>query len=470
MGQEGFISNTVKVNSIKLTSYKGREIDITNMVREINIYESIYSNGIDGSIDIIDSREMIQFLPIIGEETLEVDIILPGTDSSSNFIFKDFRIFRITDRTIKSHKVQNYKLWFSSKEKIINLEKRVCKSYKSQTSEDIVKSIFDEYLDSTKALETESTIGVHNYIATNLNPLQAINYICGFRSINNNKLSDFFFFESLDSNNKTSKYNYKSLGSLSQGAEVVEFDYKPKSGINTNNVYTYPYVITGINFSNGFDIFQSKKNGLYNQTYVYYDLLRKKYVFQKSNYDDFFNETKGKKLETNSNKMFGTNTESYGEFFDIIYSTGFPERTNSSQDFSSTSNKTAEKRKSRSTNNYINSHTGTVDTLSTLLEQTVSRRKVLVEEFETNKIILNEISGNYKYTIGNVIIFNKPNIVFDSDLVSKESGSMYDSFISGRYLITKNRHVITRSESSNWSYKNHLEISKNTFKKSLDSI
>ena len=67
-----------------------------------------------------------------------------------------------------------------------------------------------------------------------------------------------------------------------------------------NTVYKVP--IDDLKHVNGFDVVK-----LPNQTFVYYDMLRKKYVVQKNDYDTVFNETKEYKVDKNGNKIFLTN-------------------------------------------------------------------------------------------------------------------------------------------------------------------
>lgn len=471
-----FISNTVRVNHIIMTNKDGIKIDITRLVIGIDLFEDIYAPTLNGTIDIIDANDMLQFFPIIGEEKIRIDIILPGFSDDANFVLDNYRIHKITDRVVNSDKIQTYKLWFTSPEFITDFEKRISKAWYEKTTESMVKDAFG-FLGSKKTLEIDpSTIGVHNFISTNFSPLQIIDYLASHRSINTNKLSDYMFFESFDSG--TTKFNFKSLGYLSSTSNpIAEFTYRP---VNVNNdsvgpsTNIQPYNIENITFKKGFDIIKAKSSGYYNQTFMYYDLLRKKYVVQKNTYDDVFNETKGMKIENaggDTNRMFSENTETYGDNINFVYVSGFPSRISSTLDFSSTHNKSTEPKAKRGTNTYIAKKGLSSDKVSTLVEDTLYRRKILLHEFEINKINLNDISGNYEYTVGSVIEFNKPHIVVNkTEKISESGDSINDIFISGRYLITKSRHHIVRSSGLNWKYKNYLEVSKNTIKTSLDRV
>ena len=323
-------------------------------------------------------------------------------------------------------------------------------------------------LGSKKVLDIEDTVGVHNYISTNLAPFQVLNYLASHRSIDSHKLSDFMFFESLDVINKTTKFNFKSLGYLSQlQNSIATFTYRPVI-VNNPQGNIQPYNVENISFKKGFNIIESKLKGLYNQTFVYYDMLRKKYVVQKNTYDDVFNESKDMRIEgPNSNKPFYNNTGAYGENVTVVHTTSFPSRVSNSKDMSNVNNRGMETKAGRGTNTYIAKTGLSSDKTSTLLEETLYRRKVLLSEFENNTIQLNDISGNYCYTVGSVIEFEKPHLRLDKNNAIESSSETYDIFISGRYLITKSRHHIRRGDRLNWLYKNYLEVSKNTIKNNL---
>lgn len=468
-GINNFIPNTVKVNSIILTNYKGSRIDITNIISELNFYENVNENGILGSIDIIDMNELIESFPICGEELIDIDVILPGWEESDNFVFNGYRVYKIINRIIRDDKIQNYTLLFTSPENIKNFETRISKAWYGNTTEKMVKDIFNE-LGSSKPLEIDTTIGLHNYIATNNRPYEIINYLAENRSINSNKLSDYLFFESFDIGGNT-KFNFKSLGTLGKKAPIAEFHYNPiTTSYDGSNVM--PYTLNNIEFHKNVDIIEGKKNGLYNQTYIYHDLLRKRHVVQKNVYDDVFNESKENRLEgENSNKIFTTNTKSYGEYFRNIFVSGFPENISSSLAIDNIHNRKIEQKAGRETNNYINEKGSTSDKISNLMQNTLYRRRVLMSEFENNKIILNEVSGNYKYSVGNTIIFNKPHIVVNKEEMKKKFKSEYDALISGVYLITKTRHRMHRgTKGLNFEYVTYIEISKNTINTDLTKI
>ena len=467
MANDNFISKVAKVNAISIFSHKGVGSDILKNVLEINIFESIYLNNFTGTLDIIDALDMVQFLPIIGEETLYINISLPSIDNTLDMEFKDLRIYKITDRKIISDKTQTYKLWFTSPETITNHENKICKSWSQKTTDRIVKDAFS-VLKSTKTFNVETTIGAHNYISSNFSPFQVLNYLASKRSINANKLSDFVFFENFDLDKKTTKFNFVSLGTLCASAPVATLTYNPTIASNLTGGNVQPHNMGDISFSKGFDIIESKLSGMYNQTYIYYDLLRKKYVIQKTKFDDVFNESKAFKIDgKTSAKSFVTNTDTPSEFVNFVFCKEFPSRISLTKDLTNTHNASTERRTTRGTNTWISNYGTVEDKSSTLAEKTLNRRTILLHEFEVNKIFINELSGNYKYTVGSTIEFNKPHLTIKKEETKVGANDQHDIYISGKYLIMKTLHVIKIGDSLNWIYKTYLEVSKNSIKTAI---
>lgn len=475
MGTNNFISNVVKVNSIELTSYSGLVLNIMEMVVRIDLYESIYDNVLKGSISIIDANGLLESLPIIGEEYVDIDIILPGLDTFQNLKLSKLRIFKITDRVVKNDKIQNYKLWFISNEQIASIETKISKVWYQETTDTIVRDVFSKLnSDKEDTFDIEATKGIQNYVAKNESPFKILNYLASTRSINNSKLSDYVFFESLDNSNSSNstKFNFKSLSTLCSQQEIATFSYNPLKVRNTINspmgTNVMPLTAENIEFNKGFDIINSKTSGMYNQTYIYYDILRKSYVVQKTEYDEIFDETKEYKVDgESSSKTFTKNTNTPSEFYNLIYVCGFPSKISSSNEINNVKNSSLNKKANRSSNKWISMYGERNDKVSTLLEETIYRRNVLLQEFENNKVFLKNISGNYNYTIGKTIVFNLPHIRLNKTEAKIDNSDEYDKYQSGKYLITKTHHVIEMEEQTNWTFKTHMEISKNSFKTSI---
>lgn len=457
-----FVPNSIIINSIILENFKGEQVEISDLMKELNIYESIYQNTISGSLEMIDSMDMIQFFPIIGEEKIYIDLVMPGDDEGDAIELK-FSVYRISDRVIRSDKVQNYILWFASEELIKNAEQKVSRSWQGVPVSKIVNEVMNNYIKSSKKTNIETTHGMLNYIAPAMNPFRVINYLASARSINESRLADFVFFENLTATG--SQFNFVSLGSLSLQKPIASLSYHQTQTAKKGSMMVYPLNIESIEFKKSIDVLESKSAGLFNQTFLFYDHLRKQSVMTKTKHAEIFNDTKSFHLEgDNSAPMYYENNQTPMEFFRVIYVDEFPANA-SSAIFDNSVNKTANSTPKRKDISYIGSN-GEASELNagTLKEKVVARRAVLLQEYENNKIYLNDISGNLSYTVGKIIDLDLPHIVANRDGAVAVAGQNENQFISGNYLITKCRHRILKHQMLNYEYKCHLEVAKNAFK------
>jgi len=452
--------NNIDIKFIELTNIYNEVLDITNLVTNIDIFESIYTSTLNGYIHLIDSNDLPQFFPIVGGERLKIEMGLPF-DGYENYITLDFLIYRMSDREIKSNTTQHYKLWFTSFETLTNIENIISKSFKGYTALDIIKYTLKS-LNTDKNLNYDDTIGVFDYISPSIRPFELINTIVKNYSINDIS-ADFIFFESLGKDGAS--FNFKSISNIFKNESPIgeiEFKQKHKSA---KNPFLYTNVPESINFKKSFDIVESKVNGLMSQSIIHHDLLRKRYEIQKYDYN---NENMNYKADKLGYKTFDDNLlGKYSEFIRYSFSSSFSSSTSAKGYVDNSNNTSITKKKNRNENSYIKENQS--DYTSDVLTDIISKRAVALQEFENNKIYINDLTGDLKYNAGSVIVFSKPNIVYNQQEYIDKYGDNKDLFISGNYLITKSRHNIIKSPIG-FEYKNYLEIAKNTFKNSLDIL
>lgn len=454
--KEGFIKNTINITEFTLRTSDGSgSVEISEYISSFDLYESIYTNTLTGTIDILDTMDMVQKLPIIGAEILNFEFNIPGIDTP--WIMEDLQVYKISDRKIINDKVQQYKLWFTSRESISNIQTRLTKSWKGKGADTIIKDILTNSLKSKKTLDSDSTVGMLLYIAPTCFPFQSINYICQKKAING-KCADFLFFESLNTDGLGSKFNFKSLSTLVKKSPVATLRYEPQT-VKGFNEDVDPFNVEGITFFKDKDRLSDNLNGLSNQTIIYYDVLRKKYVTQKLNYYDLYKETEDKKMGTTPSVFdaeFNPGTVSF------YFVNTFPTKISSDKGINSNNPRGVENKPNRKSVEYISKYGE--EEFAYMTEQVAPRRRVQIAEFEQFKVHLNGVSGNYLlFTVGNVVNFQKPHIDGERDVEAESSGLTEDVLFSGNYLIVRNRHHIVKKGGRNFEYKNFLEISRNTY-------
>ena len=68
-----------KLDRVFLHNHRGEVVDIKQVMVELNIYESIYSNALTGSIVVGDAQNLIAKLEINGTERISFKLATPGT-------------------------------------------------------------------------------------------------------------------------------------------------------------------------------------------------------------------------------------------------------------------------------------------------------------------------------------------------------------------------------------------------------
>ena len=137
------VAGEVLIERIKLVSSQNVIIDLTEFLVELNIYEDLFLNYLHGTIVLTDSRNLIENLPIIGEEYLMVKIRTPGFDS---VIEKTFRIYKCSDRVIvRDNNTQNYILHFASIELFYDILLPLYVPFEGDIHS-VVGSIFENYI------------------------------------------------------------------------------------------------------------------------------------------------------------------------------------------------------------------------------------------------------------------------------------------------------------------------------------
>lgn len=137
----------VSINEITLICTNGTEIDLMPFLVELNITEDIFSTSLYGNIMIADSIGLIENGPIVGEEYIRIDVNTPGMDSH---IFKTFRVYSLSDRTvILDDKSQVFTLHFCSPEVFIDTYAKIFKTFKGKIA-DVAANIYVNYLQSAR--------------------------------------------------------------------------------------------------------------------------------------------------------------------------------------------------------------------------------------------------------------------------------------------------------------------------------
>ena len=301
-------------------------INLKGAWSDFNIYEDLFGSYLTGNIQIIDGVGLMESVPLIGEETLHIQVktkgiarernqqAIPGPfEGSQNegMINLKFRVVKLSEITKLNDGMITYKLSFVSEEAILNLKQKVKKSALDPTSleprkiSDIVKSLYSQFFKrgrTAKRIFIEPTKNLTDLIIPNQTPFKAFNFLAS-RAVSAGKHavgSSFVFYESVRG------FFFISMETLMAGGGMGYSTVAGRPGSPIELVFTAPedpvketYVVQpkrlgaqsdeatnvavemtavdSYSFSSNFDVLQNLSKGMYANRLLTHDLVRMKY-------------------------------------------------------------------------------------------------------------------------------------------------------------------------------------------------
>lgn len=397
------------LNELSIVTKTGK-LDISKIYEEINVFDSVLTPIMSGSVIINDSIGLSSKLIFDGSEVLLINIG-KDNDSESLRLKKAFRIYKQSDRRNINQNSEKYSLDFVSDEFIFSDQQRINQAYKT-TYSDIVQKILVDYLKtpSTKMSGIfEKTTGIRDIVIPNLRPLDAIEW-CAKRSIDSKKSPNYMFFE----NNLG--FNFASLSSLLSQRELFKIKFSTKNMEETNIVddLLSPRSYEVVNQT---DKIQMTRSGVNAGTFIGFDPITRTVKNKRIGFEDHYNAM------THGNKTpnFSQSTNRGGELSTEAFDS---KKTVSSF---GTNRKNSE---------YVKKKDPTSISKLEVQEDFIFQRRAILFNL-MNKRIKMVMPGNFQLTSG----FNL-NIRVPDFSLKETGGDNEDRAASGKYLIIATRHII----------------------------
>lgn len=158
----------------------------------VSVYEDLQSPVLYAEIELIDAVNIIQSFPIVGEEFIELEFVTPGLPLSAVYEFAV--VSADNNKADQNAQHSTYTLKCVSVEQLKSAAKMVQISGKG-TYSDIVKDILTRELETDKAIYVEPTRGLMGNVIPKLKPLAAIDYMRQMAISTQTTTSAFVFFE-----------------------------------------------------------------------------------------------------------------------------------------------------------------------------------------------------------------------------------------------------------------------------------
>lgn len=275
----------VQIKQLQITSVPtGVTFNALNQVIGINIYEDMFSGIISGNIILKESLDLLNNLPLTGQEFLQLEIKTPTLEEQDTILGTYF-IHKISDREEVSEKNYVYRLDFVSLHSVFDVTTKISKGFEGKIS-DIARQILGEW-SPPKIGIVEETKNSTKYVSNYWTPTKNLSYICN-QAVNQMGSPSYIFFENRDG------INFVSLETLINQSTYRNFNYKMTgrkimpNGQANRNVEDDFERINEIIFPDNFNTLHNLQKGAYATTLISYDLVSKRYRERQFDYRDTF--------------------------------------------------------------------------------------------------------------------------------------------------------------------------------------
>ena len=200
--------SSFQLEELLFINHKGEELDIRNVVPEFNITESLFTNSIELELGLMDTINMVESFPIIGQEKIKMKVKrVPIKGEEEGFEIEFF----VTDYPMygkpAGENIGVIKLKGISEHKFNNSFKTICRSYFEPTPDEIKKILtVDLEWPEDKFEVMGDDLSKSKGILNIQNPLSAIEFLR--KTAFDESGTPFFFYQTID---QDGKIFYKSL-------------------------------------------------------------------------------------------------------------------------------------------------------------------------------------------------------------------------------------------------------------------
>jgi hypothetical protein len=313
---------TYKIESIVLRNHAGIEREISAIITEFTITESIYRHCLVLKANIKDHNNVMEDLSLIGQEKITVRLTRQGRgEDTPKEIIHDFYISEYPLYSKFPNRLQVFSITAVSELAYLSQMKLVTRAYQKQNSLKIVEHILTEYLNVKKTdiyFTAEKTRNFAGIIPA-LHPLDAINWV--LRRTYGTNDTPIFCFETLSESKKIRVVSHHEMANSKVYRKYADGVFFTVKDVNSSENYRQSEgriieLASNLNLSK----FSSATKGAYASTSVAVDIARKKYTINEFNYLDEFKRMKESTLEQNPvlSDKFTLNQKKISDFNNTI--------------------------------------------------------------------------------------------------------------------------------------------------------
>ena len=402
-----------ELNELEIIASSGVTISLLKACLEINIYESIFSNSLTGNITVVDTNDLAQNMPFIGQEQLLLKISTPTLDNPIDFTKNAFMIYNVTVNAELSAGASVYVLEFCSPELLRNNRVRVSKSF-TDTPSKILQNIMTDsrYINTTKKINLEKTSGIKNIVVPNQRPFDFLR--CLIQDCKSEKGSPhYLFYETVRG------YNFRTLQNLYKEGSKSTYnngdagpDEKVGNSLGIQEAYDRAIVCDVKTPNNALN---DSRAGMFGAKVISHNIFNKSY--EVNTYGYFTDFDKHARIDgEKDNPKYNSNLKEWPDSRIYLHPT------------SASGSLDAQYRDSNNSNSSI---------VANKISETILHRKERMYELNFSKNVGLTVHGNTSLVVGDIVELNY------AAAGKNHNTGISDKYISGRYLITSLRHTFS---------------------------
>ncbi len=429
------------ISELKLMSSSGNVVDLSLAYTTLSLFEDIFSSSMSGLVVVADTNNILMNLPVTGQDYLSMKIVTPSLEKSPiDYTQTVFAVNKI-DTRVDADGTQVFQLHFISPELLRNERVRISKSYESTISNMVYDALNNaKYINTNKEIFLEETKGIRKIVVPNSHPFDFIKKLAREAESKEYNSPHYLFYENIFGihfRSIESLYRQASIGSYHAGD--LGFHITEGGKIEEEYARVLDYSIDSNN-----DTLANVVGGMLASKIITHDIVQKKYDINRHDYfQDFY---KYKRVNYNSTMKdnpiysevpldtFGNNLGNFDESRIHLHPTstvsavqvgslGLPEYVGG-----------------KDASHYTSDNESLYE--SNAISRTLLSRQAKFMELNAGTSINMKIKGNTTIACGDIVEFDMP-------IVGNSHGKGdSDIYYSGRYLISKLRHIFQPSSNN----------------------
>lgn len=401
-----------RIDEMFIVTKGGSRISIENIFEELNLFDSLFLPAISGNILIVDSKQIIKSLIFDGTEVIGFSMS-KGIGAGFAPFKKSYRIYSLTDRRNRNQTTETYILHFVSDEFIFSGQQKVDKSYET-TYSDVVDKILTNYLKVSKNSRGafQDSYGIRKIVIPNLPALDAIEW-CTKRALSVNNSPEYLFFCNAEG------YNFLPLSTLLTRNSILNISFTPKN-LGEGDEFFELSRARSFEVLSQYDLIDKIQGGVNANKLLAFDPLTKSFGSKDISLDEIY------KLVEHANK---------NPIDAVIHNRDNETTTHNSYDAKQA---LSINNQFRGKSNYVKESDPTSISKNEPYELFVTQRKAIMNNLMTKRLKIT-MPGNFQLTSGKNVNFETSGF----GTHSKGNEGNDDKSISGKYIITGTRHIIS---------------------------